>query len=233
VSFWLTFIACSSPQNHTARVAASREQATAAEPAQTAQPESPTAEPVSRFRLGTAARPFGWSTVIGDFNTDGTPDMAVADRTSGRDDGYAYLLQFTVSGLEPRSVAFQSTYDAVTVRVADVDHDNDLDVVVSAVPSRNIVGIWLNDGRGRFRAADVGTYASSVTMLGAVAIADPSFDTSIAGMVPRRVEDSPPVLVEASPARRREAFGSIRPESIHLPLRSAAIAPRGPPRHLA
>src|SRR5262245_59597163 len=31
------------------------------------------------FLLGDAAAPFGWSTIIGDFNTDGRPDVAVAD----------------------------------------------------------------------------------------------------------------------------------------------------------
>src|SRR6476646_2691700 len=33
------------------------------------------------FRLGDAARPFGWSTVVSDFNHDGIPDLAIADRT--------------------------------------------------------------------------------------------------------------------------------------------------------
>ena len=38
--------------------------------------------------------------------------------------------------------------------VSDVDRDNDLDVVVSGVPSGHTVGVWLNDGHGRFTHAD-------------------------------------------------------------------------------
>src|SRR4051812_8081475 len=50
------------------------------------------------FRLGTAAKPFGWSTVIGDFNADGRPDVAVADRIGQRNGQYTYKIGFSVSG---------------------------------------------------------------------------------------------------------------------------------------
>ena len=40
----------------------------------------------------TAARPFGWATAIADFNTDGKPDMAVADRLARTGGGYSYRI---------------------------------------------------------------------------------------------------------------------------------------------
>jgi hypothetical protein len=99
------------------------------------------------FRLGTAARPFGWSTAIADVNRDGRPDMIVADRSSTRG---RYLLDFVVSGV-PRSVeTVQTAEDALYIQVADVDHDSDLDIVLTAAISGRAVGVWLNDGAGHF-----------------------------------------------------------------------------------
>ena len=139
-----------------------------------------------------------------------------------------------MSGLDSRSVVFQSTYDTVMVRVADVDHDDDLDVVVSAVPSRDIVGIWLNDGRGRFRAADVRRFASSFSLFSSGTITDPSADPSTDGGLPSgRVVDGLPVLVGVNLARAPERFGSVRPNRLQLPLHSTATAPRAPPQRLA
>jgi hypothetical protein len=114
----------------------------------------PTTSPaLPPFRLGTAARPFGWATAIADFNRDGLADTAVADRVSRDGAGYLYELRFSVSGLSPRSVSFESAQSALTVSIRDVDHDNDLDVVVSEVVSRTVTNVWLNDGRGHFTEA--------------------------------------------------------------------------------
>ena len=114
-------------------------------------PEAGLAAPV--FRLGTASRPFGWATAIADFNRDGLADTAVADRRSRVGAGYLYELRFSVSGLAARSVSFESPQPALTVSIRDVDHDNDLDVVVSEVVSRVVTNVWLNDGRGHFTEA--------------------------------------------------------------------------------
>src|SRR4051794_12684976 len=50
--------------------------------------------PSSVFTLGNAARPFGWSTAVGDFDGDGTPDVAVADHVGRRPGagGYTYRI---------------------------------------------------------------------------------------------------------------------------------------------
>jgi hypothetical protein len=114
---------------------------------------SPTAHPP--FRLGDAARPFGWATVVGDLNRDGQPDVAVADHLASRPDGYAYRLEFSVSGQRPQHVTFESGHDAVTVSLADVDHDNDFDIVVGVPFSGETIGVWLNDGHGRFTRGEV------------------------------------------------------------------------------
>jgi hypothetical protein len=126
---------------------------------------SPDPAVVPTFRLGSGAQPFGWATAVGDFNTDGTPDLVIADHTSRHAGVYGYQIQFAVSGLDARDFAFESAQDGVTVRISDVDHDNDLDVVVNSAASREVVGIWLNDGHGRFSSADVRPFASEIRLL--------------------------------------------------------------------
>jgi hypothetical protein len=43
--------------------------------------------------------------------------------------------------------------ETVTVTLSDVDHDHDLDLVVTELPSRTVLHVWLNDGYGHFRDA--------------------------------------------------------------------------------
>ena len=106
------------------------------------------------FRLGTAARPFAWSTALGDFNADGIPDVVIADRIARAPDGFGYRLEVAVSRVGSRTVAFRSRYPALRVRALDVDNDRDTDLVVEAIPTGAVVGVWINDGRGQFTEAD-------------------------------------------------------------------------------
>src|SRR5713101_1066917 len=64
------------------------------------------ARSLSNPRLGTAARPFAWATATGDLNRDGTPDFAVADRLGRDAAGFAYELEFSITGVGSQSVRF-------------------------------------------------------------------------------------------------------------------------------
>jgi hypothetical protein len=194
---------------------------------------SPHLKFVPTFRLGSGAQPFGWSTAVGDLNTDGTPDLVIADHTSHRAGVYAYQIQFSVSGLDARNFAFESPQDAVTVRISDVDHDDDLDVVVNSAASREVVGIWLNDGHGRFRLADALPFASEVQTLESLAIfPDRAVDPCTGPVRDRRSADGLAVFVQVAPAIPLRVFRPF--DSAGRPsLRSSTVAPRGPPTSLA
>src|SRR4051812_2268869 len=66
----------------------------------------------SIYTLGDAARPFAWSTVIADFNTDGRADVAVANHIASSSGVYAYRIDFSIAGEEPNGVTFESTREA-------------------------------------------------------------------------------------------------------------------------
>jgi FG-GAP-like repeat len=199
---------------------------TAATPGQVRPPLST----APQFRLGNAAKPFGWSTVIGDFNRDGQPDVAVADHVAHPTSGYRYRLEFSISGRAPQNVTFESVYEAVTIRVADVDHDDDLDVVVSDPLSGESVGVWLNDGKGRFSAGEIRQIPAATRPIQILNTADPSRGPEAFVVQPRRVDDGVPTLIH------RVSFGSnsrvtisCTAPGIWSPFLCAGISPRAPP----
>ena len=108
----------------------------------------------SDFRLGGAARPFAWATVVSDFNHDGIPDLAIADRASRNTSEFQYEIEFAVAGRKPFDVTFTSPLQAVTLQPDDVDGDRDIDILVVDPISDDVVGVWLNDGDGHFAPAD-------------------------------------------------------------------------------
>jgi hypothetical protein len=141
------------------------------------------------FRLGTAGRPFAWSTAIGDLNGDGTPDYAVADRIGHDLAGFEYSVDLSISGSPSQHVTFSSPDAALSIALRDVDHDQDLDVVVSTVVSPGVVRIWLNDGTGAF--AETSAF-DTVSWRAADSIAPDSPDSTLTGVAaaPRRARDA-------------------------------------------
>lgn len=183
------------------------------------------------FRLGTAARPFGWSTAIADFDGDGGADFAIADRLVRPAQFFQYRIQFRLSGARPQTITFQSPHAALTIEVRDVDHDDDLDLIALPVMTRDVVRVWLNDGAGHFEEGGVDDgLAPLPDPPGSVSVARTTLPADAAVLSPERTL----VGLEASaglpsvPARPSDPTSSPRPRR-YLALRSSSLAPRAPP----
>jgi hypothetical protein len=198
-------------------------------PVPVASSASETAGPLAEFRFGTAARPFGWSTALGDFNADGAPDLAVADRVARRPEGFGYRLRVSVSGLSSRDVAFVSRHAALTVRAVDVDHDRDVDLVVSAVPSGELVAVWLNDGRGRFTESNVSRLPAVWSSDDTLDSGDPRSGVSLSAEAPRRAADALAVARARAPSPEPRPLPPPQPARRHTRDVSSATGPRAPP----
>jgi len=179
------------------------------------------------------ASPFSFAAVA-DFNSDAKPDIAIADRTGSGSQGYTYRLQVGLS-FEPSQVFhFRSPHSALTLSVLDFDNDQDLDVILTRTFSDDVVGVWINNGRGEFHPGN-----TKEVLRGRVA--------------PRHratLEPTPnPVIIPALPVRKCTiaAAGPIALESLSIPARRhveslelqpgkevflSSTGPRAPPRLL-
>jgi hypothetical protein len=194
------------------------------------------ARTTSAFRLGTAGRPFAWSTAIGDLNADGRPDYVIADRIGRGASGFEYEVELSISGLASQSVTFDSRESALAVSLRDVDDDQDLDVVVSSELSPTVVRVWLNDGRGAFAAA-ASTGTSSDWHAGPSVAGDAGADQAMAAeSVSRRTDEgagavytcpiglAPLDLLRAGPSRDVNAPPVIGPDSRGPPASTPLFA---------
>jgi hypothetical protein len=183
----------------------------------------------SRFRLGDAARPFGWSTAIGDFNTDGTLDVAVADHIGRWASEYMYRIELSISGQTSRDVTFESTHDAVSIRLSDVDRDNDLDIVVGVPLSAETVGVWLNDGHGHFTASDMRQLPASLQAQQTVESRRAFADLAAFESSPRRLDSSLPLAGRAPPPLTAHRIAPPDRHPRFTSLAALQFSPRAPP----
>jgi hypothetical protein len=142
-----------------------------------------TVEIDSGFRFASAAAIPGSSAAIADFNSDAKPDFAIADRIGSGAQGYTYSLAVGLSLETSQVFHFRSPHPSLSVSVLDLDNDQDLDVVLTRTFTGDVVGVWINNGRGQFHegnAADFlrvlpanehkGTLASAHSFLNAPAL---------------------------------------------------------------
>ncbi|PYR88211.1 MAG: hypothetical protein DMF84_28875 [Acidobacteria bacterium] len=189
----------------------------------------PPASDSATFRLGNAAKPFGWSTVIGDFNTDGRPDVAVADHIWRGASRYEYRIGFSMSGQAPDAVTFESTHDAVTITASDVDRDRDLDIIVALPISGETVGVWLNDGHGHFTCVNARTFAKGLQAHQSIGRTGPFLDLEPFDVSRQRRDFGLAVTFRPASAISRYASSSSRGHRLRSSFALLRTAPRAPP----
>ena len=97
----------------------------------------------------------------GDLDGDHIPDLASGIRTFRTPQGYSYRvdLDFSRDSEPPKPFSVLSPDSTgLNIEAIDIDGDHDLDLLVSGRLSPEPLGIWFNDGRGRFTRGDVTQY---------------------------------------------------------------------------
>jgi hypothetical protein len=102
-------------------------------------------------------------TAAADLDGDHIPDLASGIRTGHTPEGYSYRVDLDLSSNpEARTFSvFSAEPGGLTIEAIDIDGDHDLDLIVRDRFSLRPVGIWLNDGTGRFTPGDLKAYVLS------------------------------------------------------------------------
>jgi hypothetical protein len=103
----------------------------------------------------------GW--VLADLDGDHEPDFAGSRGLGRTRDGYSYQVQLLLSSDGPSNSFTLSHSNALGLKITgvDIDGDHDVDLIVSDRFLGSHVGVWLNDGRGRFVKSLPGLFSSS------------------------------------------------------------------------
>src|SRR5215813_10149589 len=103
-------------------------------------------------------------TTAADLDGDHVPDLASGIGTGHTREGYSYRVDLDLSS-NPQARPFSVVSEepgGLTIEAIDIDGDHDLDLIVRSRFSLRPVGIWLNDGTGRFTPGDLNAYVLSV-----------------------------------------------------------------------
>ena len=102
--------------------------------------------------------------VIADLDGDHQLDVAVGSRSGNSIVGFFYRIDVGLTGSTQTSsfTIFDQAATGFNIAAQDLDGDHDLDFVVTSLPLRRPIGIWINDGTGRFERAETGRYAASL-----------------------------------------------------------------------
>src|SRR5205814_9347874 len=108
------------------------------------------------------------------------------------------------------------------------DHDDDLDVVVAGALSGDTVGVWLNDGHGRFTSVDIHQFPERIRALETLRSTADTTDASVCGS--ERRGEHPGLLVARLPRSPSLVLAISARQNAHpWTLLSTARGPRAPP----
>jgi hypothetical protein len=103
------------------------------------------------------------SGAVGDLDGDRRTDVAVAQPQGLVNGAYRYRVDVQLSADPSTTFDVDSmTSGGLHISARDVDGDYDLDLVITSKFGREPVGVWINDGHGRFTPGNADTYAKSI-----------------------------------------------------------------------
>jgi hypothetical protein len=97
---------------------------------------------------------------VADLDGDQIPDIAHGIPMGATSEGYSYQVHVNLSSDSQAKPFKVISGDSTGLKIEsiDIDGDNDLDLLVSGRFSPKPIGVWLNDGRGRFTRGDLTKY---------------------------------------------------------------------------
>ena len=112
-------------------------------------------------QLGSTAAP---PLVIADLDGDHRLDVAVGSRSGNSVAGFFYRIDLGLTGSTQASsfTIFDRAATGFAIATQDLDGDHDLDFIITSLPLRRPIGVWINDGTGRFERGKTGRYAPSL-----------------------------------------------------------------------
>lgn len=120
------------------------------------------------------------SWVIADFDGDGRPDLLTATPAGEAGPGQsagpeqAIEVRFGTPGHEPSAFRIPDSRLGLNLIAWDVDGDHDLDLIVVNAISNRLLGVWINDGAGRFTEAQSPSVPDSLQSLSDGRVASPA-----------------------------------------------------------
>jgi len=100
---------------------------------------------------------------IADLDGDRHPDLAIVRPEGWSPRGFQYQVELDLTTHPPSSpISIVTQRGGLRIAARDVDGDGDLDLVVRNSWSLAPVGVWINDGHGRFTKGDPAAYPVSV-----------------------------------------------------------------------
>lgn len=166
-----------------------------------------------------AGQTHGW--ILADLDGDRIADLAAAGPGSRDGAGYVHTVQIDLSGFPATSFMVRGTSKSIALAFRDVNGDEDRDLIVFEPWSSLPLGIWLNDGAGHFKEANVADYLAKIGKPG-----PRSFHLRQA-----QPENPAGVQNERTPMEYPEAGAAIRTDTLNesslLPVPFPAIIPRG------
>jgi len=99
---------------------------------------------------------------VADLDGDLQPDVATVRVEGIGPVTTHYRIELQLSAGLSGAIAVNAPFGGLLVTPRDVDGDSDLDLIVTTSRLHLPVGIWINDGRGQFSAANPAAYPKSI-----------------------------------------------------------------------